>query len=53
MLKLVYPFASKTFKVLSYCDIRMYKRNLVSNVTQCILHITMFTLIISERQEVH
>ena len=43
MLKLVYPLASKTFKVLSYCEIMMYGYNLVSNVTQCILHIKKST----------
>ena len=37
MLKLVYPCASKTFKVLSYCAVRMHGRNLCSIVTQCIL----------------
>ena len=43
MLKLVYPCASKTFKVLSYCVIKMYGHNLMSNVTQCILLITKLT----------
>ena len=42
-VKLVYPCASKTFKVLSYCFVSMYRRKLLSNVTQCILLITRFT----------
>ena len=43
MLKLVYPSAGKAFKVLRYCLLTMYGRKLLSNVTQCILLITMFT----------
>ena len=43
MLKPVYPCASKTFKVLRYCSVTMYGRKLLSNVTQCIFVIAMFT----------
>ena len=43
MLKLVYPCASKTFKVLRYCVVRMYGRNLMNNVTQLILLIRRLT----------
>ena len=36
MLKLVYPYASNTFKVLSNCVVKKYGCNLKINTTQCI-----------------
>ena len=48
MLKLVYPCASKTFKVLRYCLVSMYRLKLLSNVTQCILLTNKVYLKVSE-----
>ena len=53
MLKLVYPYPSKTFKVLSYCVIRRYGGNLVSNVTTMYITYYKAYLIVCERQETH
>ena len=53
MLKLVYLFASKTFKVLSYCEIRMYGRQLCEQCYTVYITYNKVYLIISERQEVH
>ena len=43
MLKLVYPSASNTFKVLSNCVVKKYGCNLKSNVTQCIYFMKSLT----------
>ena len=53
MLKLVYPSASNTFKVLSNCVVKKYGCNLKSNVTQCILLYEKSYLTVSERLETH
>ena len=42
MLKLVYPFGSKTSKVLSNCVVKVGGHDLGSNVTMCTLLITRY-----------
>ena len=42
MLKLVYPFGSKTSKVLSNCIVKVGGHDSESNVTQCRLPITRY-----------
>ena len=42
MLKLVYPFGSKTSKVLSNCVVKVGGHDSESNVTQCTLLIIRY-----------
>ena len=53
MLKLVYPFGSKTSKVLSNCVVKVGGHDLGSNVTHVYITYNTVYLIASERHDTH